>query len=298
MELTQIRYFLEVAETQHMTASAERLHIAQPALSQAIRRLENELGVPLFAPKGRNIVLTPYGKYLQQQLIPLMQQLDKLPEMLHTMAQLECETIHLNVLTASTLVTDAIILYKNAHSDLNFQLLQNAHSDIFDIEINTHMFYQVKPERMRDQFVCAEKIFLAVPNNEKYAGRTSIRLEEVAEEGFISLMGSRQFRAICDKFCRQAGVRPNIIFESDNLAAVKNMIAANLGVGFWPEFTWGRLDTGRVLLLEIANTRCSRDIVITLNRNKVDNSRVEAFFDFLKAYFSTRQTEACKGFEI
>ena len=298
MELTQIRYFLEVAETQHMTASAERLHIAQPALSQAIRRLEKELGVPLFAPKGRNIVLTPYGKYLQQQLIPLMQQLDKLPEMLRTMAQLECETVHLNVLAASALVTDAVIQYQNAHGDLNFQLLQNDCSDIFDIEIAARLSQQAKPEQARDQFVCTEKIFLAVPNNEKYAGRNSIRLEEVAGEGFISLMGSKQFRPICDKFCRQAGIRPNIIFESDNPAAVKNMIAANLGIGFWPEFTWGKLDTGRVRLLEIDTTRCSRDIVITLNRNKADNSRVEAFFAFLKAYFSDRQAEACKRVEI
>ena len=62
MELIQIRYFLEVAETKHMTNSAKNLHISQPALSQAIRRLEESLGVPLFASKGRNIVLTEYGQ--------------------------------------------------------------------------------------------------------------------------------------------------------------------------------------------------------------------------------------------
>ncbi len=53
MELTQIRYFLEVADTKHMTNSAKNLHITQPALTQAIRRLEEDLGVPLFAAKGQ-----------------------------------------------------------------------------------------------------------------------------------------------------------------------------------------------------------------------------------------------------
>lgn len=66
MELMQIRYFLEAAKTKHMTNSARNLHITQPALTQAIRRLENDLGVPLFTAKGRNIVLTEYGKYLQK----------------------------------------------------------------------------------------------------------------------------------------------------------------------------------------------------------------------------------------
>ena len=76
MELTQIKYFLEVAESQHITKSAQKLHIAQPALSQSIHRLEKELRVPLFVPKGRNIVLTEYGKYLRQKLEPVMSELD------------------------------------------------------------------------------------------------------------------------------------------------------------------------------------------------------------------------------
>ena len=61
MELTQLRYFLKVAELQHITRASEELHIAQPALTQTIHKLEKELEVPLFGIKGRNIVLT--GKF-------------------------------------------------------------------------------------------------------------------------------------------------------------------------------------------------------------------------------------------
>ncbi|MCI7181763.1 MAG: LysR family transcriptional regulator [Schaedlerella sp.] len=294
MEMTQIRYFLEVAESQHMTASAEKLHIAQPALSQSIRRLEKNIGVPLFESKGRNIVLTEYGKYLQSQLIPIMDQLDKLPEILRAMAKLNGETIHLNVLAASTLVTNAIIEYKTKHKGLNFQLLQNMQSEVFDIEITTKMFYQSNPGRIKNQFVCEEKIYLAVPDNEKYHNRKSISLKEVENEGFISLMGSRQFRYICDKFCHHAGILPHIIFESDNPAAVKNMIAANLGIGFWPEFTWGKLENDKVLLLEIDDPECSRDILITYNKNKTDDSNVRDFFEFLKG-FCEKQRTACQA---
>jgi DNA-binding transcriptional LysR family regulator len=87
-------------------------------------------------------------------------------------------------------------------------------------------------------------------------------------------------------------VKPNIIFESDNPTAVKNMIAANIGVGFWPEFTWGKIDSDRVLLLEIEDFIFSRDIVITCNKNKVDDLYVEDFFEFLKEYFTSAKENA------
>lgn len=285
MEITQIRYFLEVANSQHITKSAEKLHIAQPALSQAIKRFEEDLKVPLFIKNGRNIVLTQYGRFLKDKLEPIVKELDELPGIVQTMANLDCDTIHLNVLAASALVTNAIIDYQNENNDeLNFQLLQNHRDEIYDIEITTKLFYQTPKNDEKNRFVCVEKIFLAVPNNKRYENRKSISLKEVENEGFISLMGSKQFRFICDKFCNHIGITPKIIFESDNPSAVKNMIGANLGVGFWPEFTWGKLDSHKVRLLEIEDMPCSRDILITQNNNKKDNKNVESFFEYLKQY--------------
>ena len=279
MELTQIRYFLEVAESQHITKSAQKLHIAQPALSQSIHRLEKELRVPLFVSKGRNIVLTEYGKYLKQKLAPVLTELDSIPGQLQTMAKLESDTVHINVLAASTLVTEAIIEYKKKRSEVNFQVLQSSADQLYDIGIRTKLFYQLDKES-DSTFVCTDKIYLAVPSSHKLAAGNSIRLAEAADEGFISLMGSRQLRLICDRYCQHAGFSPKIIFESDSPAAVRNMIAANMGIGFWPEFTWGKLDTDKVKLLEIEEPLCRRDIIIDYKLNKTDSSTVTDFFDF------------------
>ena len=291
MELNQFRYFLEVAESQHITNSAKKLHIAQPSLTQAIHRLEEDLGVPLFVSKGRNIVLTEYGKYLQKKLIPIIEQIDKLPEKLHIMAKLADKTIHLNVLAASTLVTDAIIEYKKKYEDINFQLLQDNQENLYDIKITTKASDSIKSDSgtLKDnEFVCHEKIYLAVPNNKRYENISSINLKDMLDEGFISLAGSRQFSSICEKFCQNLGVKPKIIFESDNPTAVKNMIMANMGVGFWPEFTWGSVDKDHVKLLEIEGILCQRDIVISYNLNKQDNTNVVEFFHFLKTHFFTK----------
>ena len=286
MELMQIRYFLETARTKHMTNSAKNLHITQPALTQAIRRLEKDLGVPLFTAKGRNIVLTEYGRYLQKKLEPLMEQLDAVPEQLKMMVALEGETIHMNVLAASSLVMEAIIEYKKGHEDINFQLQQNSESELYDIAVTTKLFYQGTEE---NSFACAEEIYLAVPRNQRYQGRTSVRLEETSEEGFISLLGSREFRYICDRFCQHAGFTPKIIFESDNPSAVKNMIAANMGIGFWPEFTWGSIENENVRLLKIEEPVCQRDIIIHYNRNKTYSRNVTDFYEFLTNFFADRK---------
>ena len=101
MELTQLRYFCAVAEPQHMTKTAERLHIAQPALTQSIHRLEKELGVALFAAKGRGIELTECGRYFYKSLTPVLRTLEDLPRELRAMANVEDNTVHMNMLAAS-----------------------------------------------------------------------------------------------------------------------------------------------------------------------------------------------------
>jgi DNA-binding transcriptional LysR family regulator len=125
MELIQLRYFLDTAKTQHITKSAERLHISQPALTKSIRNLEAELGVPLFTHKGRGVVLTEYGRYLCEKLTPIISSIDNLSAELTSMSETENMTLRLNVNAASTVVTEAIIEYRKTHPNVNFHVLQN-----------------------------------------------------------------------------------------------------------------------------------------------------------------------------
>ncbi len=288
MEITQLKYFLEVASSQHITRSAEKLHIAQPALTQAIHRLEKDIGVPLFVSKGRNIVLTEYGKYLQSSIGPILDRLDRIPGEIQRMAQIDSKTIRINVLAATAIVTEAIIAYKSEHSDINFAFFQSPTGELGDIEVTTKMTYHVPSDKRDCQFVIDEKIYLAV-SEKKYGGRNSIAINDICDEGFICLLGSRQFRAICDKFCSHAGFRPKVIFESDNPTSVRNMIATNMGVGFWPEFTWGNAADEHVKLMEISDMPCSRSIIISYNTSKADNKNIRSFYNFLKEFCIDRK---------
>ncbi len=288
MELSQIRYFLDTAETEHITKSAERLHISQPALTKSIRNLEEELGVPLFTHKGRNIVLTPYGAYLKEKLVPIVDSLDNLSRELVGMTEAENKTLRLSVNAASTIVTEAIIAYKKVHPSVNFHVLQNRDRELYDIEITTNPVKEIGDDK--DVFVCTENIYLAVPNTEKYASVDSIRLADVKDEGFVILYGSRQIRNICDKYCMMAGFEPRIVFESDSPDAVKNMIGSSIGIGFWPEFTWGNINSEQVKLLPIDDPECKRDIVISYKNIKSDDTYSKDFYEFLKSYFTEKNS--------
>ena len=103
MELQQLRYFDEVARTQHVTNSAKKLNVAQPALTQSIRRLERELGVTLFERVGRNVRLTACGEALQKRIAPLLAALDELPEELAVVAGQQRAAVHLAIESASGL---------------------------------------------------------------------------------------------------------------------------------------------------------------------------------------------------
>lgn len=291
MELLQLRYFLEVARSQHMTKTAEKLHIAQPALSQSIRRLERDLGVDLFRHEGRNIRLTPCGELFLRRLTPILSELDQLTEEVREMSHQEARTVRLNVLAASRLVVDAIAAYKSDHEEVSFQLLQNEEGGFYDIGVSTRMPGQGTEIVGDSCYVCIEKILIAVPHAEPYPkGRTG-RLADFREAPFISLFGSRQLRKICDDFCSQAGFAPRIVFESDSPAAVRDMIAEDLGVGFWPEFTWAHAETDRLRLVELTDPDCRREIMITRKKHG-DNPAAEAFYQFLTEYFECQKEQA------
>ncbi len=281
MEIQKLRYFQTVAKFQHVTKAAEYICIAQPALTQAIKSLESELGVPLFAKKGRNIILTDYGKYLQNRLEHILPELDNLPKEIEQLKNRVNKTVKLNILAGSTLVINTIVKYRKKNPDVIFEFEQNDLKYDCDIVITTNGANSDESKNYLKRTVKEEKIYLAVPKDSIYANREFVELNEMKNEKFVMFSSSRLFGVICNKYCSIAGFYPNILFESDSPMAVQNIISTGTGVAFWPEYSWGKISNKNVSLLSISYPNCKRDLIIELHSRLPKSFYAEDFYKFL-----------------
>ena len=288
MELNKLYYFYIVAKHQNVTRAAEELFISQPALTKMIKAFEKELGMPLFYKKGRHIYLTEFGEYLKECADRMFAIWDGVSDKLEKLKNNAKNTIKLNVLAATTIVTDAVVEYTKKNKAAIFQIIQNSEVNC-DISVTTNSvdFSHLPP--FEDRCIIEEKIYLAAPKNSEYKDLASIDLREVKEKGFVNLSGSRLFRIVCDKLCESVGFKQNVIFESDSPATVKNIIKAGAGIGFWPEFSWGEFPSSDVDLIPISNPVCQRELIIGLHKSGSLSNFSEEFYDFLVAFMKKQR---------
>lgn len=290
MELLQLRYFLAVAESEHMTNTAKQLHIAQPALTQSIHRLEQELGVSLFERAGRGIRLSPAGAYVRDRVKPAMETLENVARDVQLFQQGEQGVVRVGVHAASGVAIDGIAAYSELNPHVSFEITQDErerHRDVIVTTITPRGSSTVENAVEKTPF--SERIGIVVPASSALGDTAS--LADFANERFIALAGSRRFREVCDTFCARRAFTPHIAFESDNPLVVKKMIGLGLGVGFWPDHSWGDLDPKSCRLVHLQEPEFTRDVIVAKTSRCTPDSEAQRFYDFLLDYVAKRWEE-------
>ena len=290
MELLQLKYFLAVAESEHMTNTAKQLHIAQPALTQSIHRLEQELGVSLFERAGRGIRLSPAGAYVRDRVKPAMETLENVARDVQLFQQGEQGVVRVGVHAASGVAIDGIAAYSELNPHVSFDVTQDErerHRDVIVTTITPRGSSTVENAVEKTPF--SERIGIVVPASSALGNTAS--LADFANERFIALAGSRRFREVCDTFCARRAFTPHIAFESDNPLVVKKMIGLGLGVGFWPDHSWGDLDPKSCRLVHLQEPEFTRDVIVAKTSRCTPDSEAQRFYDFLLDYVAKRWEE-------
>lgn len=290
MELLQLKYFLAVAESEHMTNTAKQLHIAQPALTQSIHRLEQELGVSLFERAGRGIRLSPAGAYVRDRVKPAMETLEDVARDVQLFQQGEQGVVRVGVHAASGVAIDGIAAYSELNPHVSFDVTQDErerHRDVIVTTITPRGSSTVENAVEKTPF--SERIGIVVPASSALGDTAS--LADFANERFIALAGSRRFREVCDTFCARRAFTPHIAFESDNPLVVKKMIGLGLGVGFWSDHSWGDLDPKSCRLVHLQEPEFTRDVIVAKTSRCTPDSEAQRFYDFLLDYVAKRWEE-------
>lgn len=291
MDLNKLRYFMAVAETEHVTKAAQQLSIAQPALTRALHRLEDELGVQLFVRDGRNIRLTPEGAYLRDRCAAPLAELTGIAQAVRALSEDEHATISICMKSASVLVVDAIAEYSAAHPDVVFKVTQEDKPDFADIIIASEPWAN-QPHGTG----FAERIGIALPTSDDASENLDdrdrattvenpIELDSLRDESFILLAGSRGLRPQCDRLCEARGFHPRIAFESENPSVVRKMVCLGMGIGFWPEYSWGPLDEGSIWF-PLADDEFRRFVRLAITPRGMEKAAARDFKRFLANYLA------------
>ncbi|RIX59765.1 LysR family transcriptional regulator [Paenibacillus nanensis] len=290
MDLHSLRYFQTVARLENMTKAAEELRMSQPALSKLIGKLERELRVQLFDRTGKYIRLNEFGKRFLAKVDLALQTLEDGKTELMDLAEQPIGTVVILIHVGSYLLPDMITVFRQRHPEAEFKLLQHdpdrTASQAFDLCISSSTFKILGTESIP---LLTEEMMLAVPSGHRLAGRRSVRLSELSEDGFISLKPGKQLRETTDALCRAAGFEPRIIYECDEPSMVRSLVRAGLGVSFIPSITWGGSQGSSVVLLSIEEPLSKRTIELSWYENRYMTKVAREFKAFVQDYYRKLQ---------
>ncbi len=242
MELRQLEYFVAVAEEQNFTRAAERLLVAQPAVSAQIQRLERELGQPLFDRAQRTIRLTaageaalPYARTALGAVADVRAAVDELSDLVRGSVRIGTVTAHdvdLPALFADFHARHPAveITLSTANSDELVDDLRTGGLDIGIVSIGSDDM----PAGLGFDVVTDEPIDAVVGHGDPWTAHTEIGLADLGGRVLITLPVGTGIRGQFDRACAAVGVAPRIGFEASTPPVLADLAARGLGVAIVP----------------------------------------------------------------
>lgn len=281
----RLAYFAGVARTEHVTRAAQAMQVPQSTLSRALVRLEKDLGVELFARRGRAVSLTPAGRTFLGSVERALAEIERAAEEVRADADPAAGKVafgFLHTMGAET-VPGLIHAFRADHPRVRFSLVQNHGEAMLERlragELDLCLTSPVPdaPDlvgRRLDE----QKLRLVVPADHRLAGRRRVRLAEAADETFVTLEPGYGMRRITDDLCRQAGFTPRVAFEGEEAETLRGLVAAGLGVALLPPPAVPRPGVAE---LTVTAPRAVREIGVAWRAGRADPPPVAAFKRFL-----------------
>lgn len=258
MELRQIEAFLAVAEELHFGRAAERLRMAQSPLSQTIRKLERDLGAPLFERNTRSVTLTTAGHSLLPHARKILEEVD----LARRSIQAESGTVYgklaigfsgaLNHTTLPALTRALRQHYPQLDVSLHGGLLtQEALQQLIHGALDLAFIgLPIDAPTLATRRIATERLGATVPADHRLAGRESVEVAELAGDPFVTMPAAQgsTLREVTFAACAAAGFRPRISQEVADPYTALSLVAGGIGISLMPESIEGIMPAGTVFL--------------------------------------------------
>lgn len=281
MELLQLKYFCDAAQTENFSKTANKYRVPPSNISQSIKRLEGELGIKLFDRKTNCLTLNQSGKNFYI----------KVKEALNILENAKAEATDSNdkgvlkicIMTNRLIVTDTIEKFAKKYPDIVISSSYNLSADFedFDIIISDDNFKSDNTER---EMIVSEEISLAINTENTLALKTEITGEDLAKENFICMNEDSSLFSITKKICNNMNFQPNIVMQSPDPVFIRKCVDLNLGITFVPTISWQGQFSDKVVLKKLG--KFYRTTYAYKNKNKFNKKSIVNFIEMLKQDFA------------
>jgi DNA-binding transcriptional LysR family regulator len=285
MELRQLRYLVALADERHFTRAAARLHIAQPALSQQVRRLEDEVGVALVDRTTRHVALTPAGDLLVGRARRALAEVDAAAAELSELAGVRTGRVVIGAMrsTGPFDLSALFAAYYARHPGIELVvreepsevMLQRLHADALDVAFLSVNRLDAGPDIQLHPLLDEPLVALLAPGH-PLAERRRLDMAELRDERFVVFGEGGSLRRIVVQGAREAGFEPALAFESTESARIRAIASRGLGVALLPA-SEAEHDGPPVAVVPVRNPSLTRDVTLAWRANRRHSPAARAF---------------------
>jgi DNA-binding transcriptional LysR family regulator len=290
LELRALRSFAMLAEELHFGRAADRLGIAQPALSQQIKRLERIVGAELFDRTSKRVSLTAVGATLLDETRVLLPLADRALVRTERVARGDAGTLRVGFVAsgAFSVLPDILRTFRREYPAVHLELVEGVidtplarlEAGLIDVAL---LRGPVTHPRIRFEPVFREPLCAVLPKRHRFAKRAIVPLKALLDEPFVMFPRFRApefYDAIIDE-CRSAGLTPRIVQEASEWQVLASFVAAELGVTLAPESV-RRMPRDGVVFRSIRPRRAIAELIVAYADN-TSPPLVEAFIQVARA---------------
>ena len=244
MELRQLRQFVAVADLMSFRRAAERLHMAQPPLSVAIHKLEDELGAELFERRGRTIRLTPAGHEALRTSRRCLSDADEVFSATRTAAKGESGLIRVGFVGSATyaLLPRLIPAFRRRYPRIELELRESTNLELLALieqerlDVGLVRYPTTSASALHFQVVERDVFQAVLPRKHPLASRREVTLEALAKEPLIDYASTKVpgLHAMVMLAFQHAGLSPRVVQEATQVQTVVSLVESGLGVALVP----------------------------------------------------------------